>query len=79
MDEEIDSEEDIDFDEYRGFTFENEPETPFKLYQTYENPGDTKLVACAKCGATKLEVGHGSYFTVVRCPNCRHEACIHNG
>jgi len=79
MDEEIDAEEDIDFDEYNGFTYGNEPDIPFKLHASYEEPGSTKLVMCAKCGATKLEVGQGSYYTVVRCPNCHHESCIHMG
>ena len=65
--------------EYKGFLFNCKPETEFKEYQVYEHPGDTKSVKCAKCGRIELEVGQGSYFTVVRCPNCKHEACIHDG
>ena len=65
--------------EYDGFSFYNEPETPFKLHQCYEEPGSVKQVYCAKCGNKELEVGQGSYITVVRCAKCGHEADIHNG
>lgn len=66
-------------EERKGFSFGNEPEKPFKLHQCYEKPGDTKQVKCSKCGAGKLEVGTGSYYTVIRCPTCGHESCIHDG
>lgn len=62
-----------------GFSFDNEPDKQFKLHQSYQEPGDTKQIKCAKCGQTRLEVGHGDYFTVVRCPDCGHECCVHNG
>lgn len=68
-----------DIEEYDGFSFGHEPEKPFDLHQVYEKAGDTKQVKCAKCGETRLEVGHGSYYTVLRCPNCGHEACVHDG
>ncbi len=66
-------------EENEGFSFGNEPERPFALHQCYEKPGDTKQVKCARCGRTTLEVGQGSYYTVIRCPDCGHEYCIHNG
>ena len=62
-----------------GFSFGHEPVKPFALHQTYEKPGATKQVRCAKCGRTTLEVGQGSYYTVVRCPDCGHESDIHDG
>ena len=66
-------------EEDEGFSFGHEPEKPFALYQCYEKLGDTKQVKCAKCGRTTLEVGCGSYLTVIRCPDCGHESCIHDG
>lgn len=68
-----------DLEEYDGFSFGHEPEKPFELHQVYERKGDTKQVKCAKCGASELEVGCGDHFTVIRCPKCNHESCIHNG
>ena len=65
--------------EYEGFIFDNEPDKPFMLHQSYEKPGDTKQVKCAKCGRATLEVGQGRYYTVIRCPDCGHESCIHDG
>ena len=56
-----------------------EPEVPFRLHQSYEQPGDTKQVACAVCGRKTLEIGQGDRFTVARCPDCGHEECIHEG
>jgi len=64
---------------YEGFSFGNEPEKEFVLHESFGRPGDTKQVRCAKCDETKLEVGSGTHFTIVRCPNCGHEACIHDG
>ena len=61
------------------FSFDNKPKIPFKLCQVYEEPKDTLQVKCNTCGETKLEVGVGSYFTIVRCSNCLHEECIHEG
>jgi len=68
-----------DGDEDSGFSFGNKPDTPFRLHQSYEKPGSVKQVRCAKCGRSELEVGQGCYFTVIRCPVCKHEACIANG
>lgn len=68
-----------EYDMLEDFSFDNEPCEPFRLHQCYEKPGDTKLVKCGKCGCSELEVGTGSYFTVIRCPNCKIEACIHDG
>lgn len=62
-----------------GFTFGHFTDKPFKLHQVYEKPGDTWLVGCGKCGRTTLEVGAGCRFTVIRCPDCGHESCIHDG
>ena len=62
-----------------GFSFGHEPDIKFRSYQCYEGEGSVKQVQCAKCGETKLEVGQGSYYTVVRCPVCLHEQCIHDG
>ena len=61
------------------FSFDNDPLIPFNLNQVYEKPGDTKQVKCDICGASELEVGCGSYFTVLRCPKCRLEQCVHDG
>lgn len=66
-------------EEYKDFLFDIESEIPFKLHQSYEQPGDTKLVVCSNCGTKELEVDSGSYFTVIRCPKCKCEACIHDG
>lgn len=68
-----------DVKEKGGFTLEREPYVPFTLHQVYEEPGDTELVRCAKCGTSKLEVGCGHCYTVIRCPDCGHEYCIHEG
>ena len=38
-----------------------------------------KLVSCRKCGATKLEVGSGDWFGVLRCPTCKHEEVLFDG
>lgn len=38
-----------------------------------------KQFRCKICGSDKFEVGHGSYFTAIRCPICRYEICIHDG
>lgn len=62
-----------------GFIEGIEPAVPFRLHQVYEEPGSVKLVACAKCRSTHLEVGLGSYYVVVRCPTCKHESCLFNG
>jgi len=68
-----------EINEWLGFSFGHDPDVAFELYQCYEKPGSTKQIKCAKCGRTTLEIGQGSYFTVIRCPNCKHEMCIHNG
>lgn len=62
-----------------GFSFGNTPDKPFVLHQNFEEPSDTKQVKCSKCGRSTLEVGKGSYYTVIRCPDCGHESCIHEG
>jgi len=62
-----------------GFVLSIVPDVPFRLHQCYEPPDDTTLCGCAKCGTTRLEVGYGHYYTVIRCPDCGHEICIHDG
>jgi len=66
-------------DVYEGFEYGIDPENEFHLHQVYEKPGSVKQVICAKCGQKELEVGCGSYYTVIRCPKCGHESCIHDG
>ena len=63
----------------KKFKYDNEPEVPFKEHQCYQEPGDTKLVSCLKCGETKLEVGSGDWFGVLRCPTCKHEEVLFDG
>ena len=65
--------------EDNGFSWGHKPEKPFKLHQIYEPEGSVGQIKCAKCGRTELEVGTGSHFTVIRCPDCGHESCIHDG
>lgn len=60
-------------------TEETDPEKPFRLHQTYDKPGSTRQIRCRWCGSTRFEVGQGSYYTVVRCPECGTEECIHDG
>ena len=55
------------------------PAIPFRLHQIYDKPGSVELVSCRKCGAGTLDVGQGSYFTVVRCRTCGVETKIHEG
>lgn len=39
----------------------------------------TKQMKCVKCGSTQFEVGTSSYWTGVRCPNCKYEIAWHDG
>ena len=50
----------------------------FHIGQCYDdNAADT--VVCEKCKSDKFYVGEGSYFTVIKCINCKWELCIHDG
>lgn len=51
----------------------------FKIHQCYEQEGDTKPIECEKCEHDKFYVGCGSYFTAVKCLECGHEECVHDG
>lgn len=55
---------------------EIEEDETFHIGQVYEDVAATTL-ECAKCGSRQFNVGMGSYFTAIRCPNCGWELCIH--
>jgi hypothetical protein len=38
-----------------------------------------KTIICRVCGSDKWIVGTGSYFTAIKCINCKYEVCIHDG
>ena len=46
--------------------------------QSYEKEPCTQY-RCKICGSDKFEVGYDSYFTALRCPNCKYEVCVHDG
>ena len=50
----------------------------FHIGQSYEKE-PAKVIECRTCAGRKFEVGCGSYFTAIRCVNCRWECCIHSG
>jgi len=50
----------------------------FQIGQCYDDEPATTL-SCTKCGSDKFMVGKGSYFTAIKCPNCKWELCIHDG
>ncbi len=50
----------------------------FHIGQCYEGVAATTL-RCLKCGSKEFNVGQGSFFTVLRCPNCKWECCVHSG
>ena len=51
----------------------------FELHQCYEEPEDTEQYLCEKCGHDKFYIGLGHCYTVVKCANCEHEECVHEG
>lgn len=57
---------------------EETEEDEFEIGQCYEDEPAKKL-KCKKCGGGKFMVGVGSYYTAIKCENCRWELCIHNG
>lgn len=52
--------------------------SPFKTGQVYTSNKAAKYI-CSKCGEDKFQVGCDSYYTVIRCPTCKWEECIHDG
>lgn len=50
----------------------------FHIGQSYEKKPAEKQ-RCATCKTDKFEIAIGSYYTAIRCPNCRWEKCIHEG
>lgn len=34
---------------------------------------------CSRCGGDTFEVFGGNYRTIVRCPTCLYEQCVHDG
>jgi len=50
----------------------------FHVGQCYEKE-PAKPIACVKCNGVEFHVAQGSYFTAIRCPNCKWEYCIHDG
>lgn len=60
-----------------GYVVEELP--PEKRFSEYKyKHGDVFLTVC-KCGCSKLEVGQGDFYVVIRCPDCGMEACIADG
>ena len=55
-----------------------ETDERFHIGQMYEKK-EAALIECRDCGGRSWEVGRGSYFTAIRCVNCRWEYCIHDG
>ena len=53
-------------------------EDEFSIGQCYDKLPAKKIV-CNKCGSDKFIVGTGSYYTAIKCPNCKYEICIHSG
>lgn len=50
----------------------------FQIGQVYDKEPASTLI-CKKCGTDKFNVGFGTYFTAIRCPNCKYQYCVHNG
>lgn len=50
----------------------------FHVGQCYDKIAVTTL-ECENCGSREFNVGQGSFFTVLRCPKCKWESCVHNG
>lgn len=50
----------------------------FHIGQSYDDE-PAKTIICSVCGSDKFIVGHGSYFTAVKCPICGYEIGIHSG
>lgn len=51
----------------------------WKVGQCNEETVGTKTIKCSICGGTDFNVGSGSYFTAIRCVNCKYEICVHEG
>lgn len=39
----------------------------------------SEQIVCKKCGSKEFHVAQSYCFTAIRCPNCKWEACIHEG
>lgn len=48
-------------------------------YETNGKREDVEHIVCKVCNSTKWIVGQGSYFTAIKCPNCKYEVAIHKG
>jgi len=68
---------DFEWIEFSNLLEESE-EDEFEIGQCYEDI-PAKKIKCKKCGSDKFIVGVGSYFTAIKCPNCKWEYCIHEG
>ena len=65
-------------DEYENAPYKMIQRKDFHIGQCYEKT-TAKTLICIKCGADKFMVGQGSYFTALKCFNCKWEVCIHEG
>ncbi len=59
------------------FIYESEDDE-FSIGQCYDSD-PAKRLECTKCGSKQFVVGQGSYYTAIKCPNCKWEYCIHAG
>ena len=46
--------------------------------QVYDDQYPETFV-CRNCGSDKFIVGHGGYFTAIKCDKCNYEICVHDG
>lgn len=64
----------VDDDAYILELFKLEPKAEYIKHKDAKDQ-----VRCNKCGGTKFEVTKNSYWTGIRCPECKWETCIHEG
>lgn len=50
----------------------------FAMRQTYVKEPAQSYV-CKRCGGDTFYVGSSECFTVIRCPTCQWEVCVHDG
>lgn len=50
----------------------------FHIGQSYEEK-PAQAIKCILCGSNVFNVGHGEWYTAIRCVHCQWEFCIHEG
>jgi len=66
---------DLDYDEVYD---KKRDDKTWHIGQSYDGIKASSLF-CAVCGSKEFNVGQGSWYTAIRCVNCKWEVSIHDG